>query len=298
MADGTFGTTVDAGYMEVEVVEAVEHHRFDPLPHLMWRNADLDFRSIDRLMRSLEARPPHQGLIRQQEAEDHAALLHLARDPEIAHLAQGRERVALLWDVCQVPDFRKLMTDAHVRLVGQLYRYLAVGKHLPGRLPTDWVEGQLSRLDRIDGDIEQLMQRIAHIRTWSYVANRGDWVADPAHWQGRTQLIEDRLSDALHEALTQRFIDRRHAALHRHLRGGGKLTGSVNTSDEVMVEGHVVGSLRGFLFTPLAGANVTPGRSDSKPLLAAARRALGPAVAERTQFVVTDPDQQFRLTNS
>jgi ATP-dependent RNA helicase SUPV3L1/SUV3 len=296
MADGTFGTTMDAGEMEAEMVEAVEHHRFDPLPHLMWRNADLDFRSIERLLRSLEARPPHPGLIRQQEAEDHAALLHLVRDPEIAHLAQGHERIALLWDVCQVPDFRKLMTDAHVRLLGQLYRYLARGQHVPGRLPSEWVEGQLSRLDRIDGDIDQLMQRIAHIRTWSYVANRGDWVTDPSHWQGRTQLIEDRLSDALHTALTQRFIDRRHAALHRHLRGGGKLTGTVNGSDEVLVEGHVVGTLRGFSFTPSLGTDETPGRVDSKPLLAAARRALGPAVAERTQQLLSDPDLQFRLT--
>jgi ATP-dependent RNA helicase SUPV3L1/SUV3 len=298
MADGTFGTTMEAGEMDGEIVEAVEHHRFDPLPHLMWRNADLDFRSIERLLRSLETRPPHPGLIRQQEAEDHAALLHLARDPEIMHLAQGRDRIALLWDVCQVPDFRKLMTDAHVRLLGQLYRYLARGQHVPGRLPNDWVEGQLARLDRIDGDIDQLMQRIAHIRTWSYVANRGDWVADPSHWQGRAQLIEDRLSDALHAALTQRFIDRRHAALHRHLHGGGKLAGTVNANDEVLVEGHVVGTLRGFSFTPQLGDEEIPNRADSKPLLAAARRALGPAVAERTHLLIADPDQQFRLTET
>jgi ATP-dependent RNA helicase SUPV3L1/SUV3 len=297
MADGTFGTTMDAGDMEAETVEAVEHHRFDPLAHLMWRNADLDFRSIERLLHSLDKRSPHPGLIRQQEAEDQAALQHLARDPEVIALAQGGERVSLLWDVCQVPDFRKLMTDAHVRLLGQLYRYLAAGKHVPGRLPSDWVEGQLSRLDRIDGDIDQLMQRIAHIRTWSYIANRGDWVVDPAHWQARTQLIEDRLSDALHDALTQRFIDRRHAALHRHLRGGGKLTGSVNASDEVMVEGHVVGTLRGFLFAPMLASDEATGRSDSKPLMAAARRALGPAVAERTQLLLGDPDQQFRLSD-
>jgi len=298
MSDGTFGTTMDAGEMDAEIVEAVENHRFDPLPHLIWRNADLDFRSIERLLHSLEARPPHPGLIRQQEAEDHAALIHLARDPEIVHLARDRERIALLWDVCQVPDFRKLMTDAHVRLLGQLYRYLARGHHVPGRLPNDFVEGQLARLDRIEGDIEQLMQRIAHIRTWSYVANRGDWVNDPADWQGRTQLIEDRLSDALHAALTQRFIDKRHAALHRHLRGGGKLTGTVSASDEVMVEGHVVGTLRGFSFTPSLGSDDLAGRSDSKPLLAAARRALGPAVAARSQELAADPDQQFRLTEN
>src|SRR3954468_2903870 len=117
MSDGTFGTTAEVGPMDPEIVDAVENHRVDPLTHLMWRRADLDFRSIDQLLRSLETRPPHPGLIRQQEAEDHQSLQQMARDPEIAGLAHGRDRAALLWDVCQVPDFRKLMTDAHVRLL-------------------------------------------------------------------------------------------------------------------------------------------------------------------------------------
>ncbi len=298
MTDGTFGTTVEAGVMDADVVEAVEHHRFDPLPHLMWRNADLDFRSIDRLLRSLEARPPVPGLIRQQEAEDHQALQHLARDPEIVTLARDRHRIALLWEVCQIPDFRKLMTDAHVRLLGQMFRYLAAGPVLPGRLPVDWVAGQLARLDRVDGDIDHLTQRIAHIRTWSYVAHRGDWIADPGHWQARAQAIEDRLSDALHDALTQRFIDRRHAALHRHLQRGGDLYGTVTENDEVLVEGHAVGTLHGFTFTPLKDMRDADSRVDAKPLLAAARRALGPAVAARARDLAADGDDRFRLSET
>ncbi len=298
MTDGTFGTTTEAGMMDQEVVEAVEQHRFDPLPSLMWRNADLDFRSVDRLLRSLEMRTLQPGLIRQQEAEDHQALQHLARDPEILALAQGRSRVSLLWEVCQIPDFRKLMTDAHVRLLGQMYRYLAVGGLAPGRLPVDWVAGQLARLDRVDGDIDHLTQRIAHIRTWAFVAHRGDWLADPVHWQARAQAIEDRLSDALHEALTQRFIDRRHAALHRHLQSGARLYGTVTEANEVLVEGHTVGTLHGFAFTPLAEARDLPGRAETKPLLAAARRALGPAVAARIRDLAADDDQQFRLDDT
>lgn len=297
MTDGTFGTTADAGDMEADVVEAVEAHRFDPLPHLMWRNADLDFRSVERLLRSLEARPTQPGLIRQQEGEDHLALQYLARDPEIIALAQDRARVALLWEVCQIPDFRKLMADAHVRLLGQMFRHLTAGPRIPGRLPIDWVAGQLARLDRTDGDIDQLTQRLAHIRTWAYVAHRGDWIADPGHWQGRAQAIEDRLSDALHDALTQRFIDKRHAALHRHLQGGGRLYGVVTQSDEVLVEGHAVGTLRGFAFTPQAEAEDFAGRIETKPLLAAARRALGPAVAQRVGQVTAAPDEQFRLND-
>ena len=290
MSDGTFGTTAEVGPMEPEIVDAVENHRVDPLTHLMWRRADLDFRSVDHLLRSLETRPPHPGLIRQQEAEDHQSLRALARDPEIAGLAIGRDRVALLWEVCQVPDFRKLMTDAHVRLLMQLYRYLIDASHA-GRLPTDWVADQIARLDRVDGDIDQLTQRIAHVRTWSFIAHRGDWVVDPAHWQARTQAIEDRLSEALHLALTQRFVDRRRAALHRRLKSGAEMNAVVNAANEVIVEGHVVGDLAGFHFTPLSGANV----EEAKPLLAAARRALAPALTDRAAQLTEDDDDKFRL---
>ena len=286
MTDGTFGTTADAGAMDPEIVEAVENHRFDPLPYLMWRSADLDFRSIERLLHSLERRPPVAGLIRQQEGEDQLALRHLSRDPEVVALADGRDRVMLLWEICQVPDFRKLMTDAHTKLLAQLFQHLTRGD-----LPNDWVAEQVDRLDRVEGDIDQLTSRISHIRTWTYIANRGDWVADPKDWQARTQAVEDRLSDALHQALTQRFVDRRHAALHRRLRDGGTLMGSVTDSDEVLVEGHVVGRLQGLRFEPAADASA----EEARPLLAAARRTLGPAIAKRVAALSQDRNDAFRL---
>jgi ATP-dependent RNA helicase SUPV3L1/SUV3 len=213
----------------------------------------------------------------------------MARDPEIADLAHGRDRVALLWDVCQVPDFRKLMTDAHVRLLSQLYRLL-----IKGRLPSDWVADQIARLDRTDGDIDQLTQRIAHVRTWSFIANRADWVQDPEHWQARAQEIEDRLSEALHAALTQRFVDRRRAAIHRRLKSGSEVLAAVNAADEVIVEGHVVGTLSGLTFTPLAGLDA----EEAKPLFAAARRALGPALADRAAQLTEDEDGKFHLAET
>jgi ATP-dependent RNA helicase SUPV3L1/SUV3 len=292
MSDGTFGTTAEVGPMEPEIVDAVENHRVDPLTHLMWRRADLDFRSVDHLLRSLETRPPHPGLIRQQEAEDHQSLRALARDPEIAALAVTRERVAMLWEICQVPDFRKLMTDAHVRLLAQLYHYL-----IEDRLPSDWVADQVARLDRIDGDIDQLTQRIAHVRTWSFIVHRSDWVVDPAQWQARTQAIEDRLSDALHQALTQRFVDRRRAALHRRLKSGSDVMAVVNAANEVIVEGHVVGDLIGFHFTPQGGLGA-PDAEEVRPLLAAARRVLAPALADRAAQLTEDEDGRFRLSEA
>jgi ATP-dependent RNA helicase SUPV3L1/SUV3 len=287
MSDGTFGTTAEVGPMDPEIVEAVENHRFDPLRHLMWRNAFLDFRSIGTLREGLQERPPVSGLIRQGSAEDQQALEFLAKDPEIAKLAHGQGRVRLLWDVCQVPDFRKLMTDAHVRLLGQLYRHLTAG-----RLPEDWVAGQVERLDRTDGDIDQLTGRITHIRTWTYIAQRSDWMTDPAHWQGVTQGVEDRLSEALHQALTQRFVDRRHAVLHRRLRSGGEIEGKVEAGDEVVVEGHRVGKLIGFRFERAADA----GPDEVRALLAAARRILGPTIAERVRMLAADADTDFKLS--
>jgi ATP-dependent RNA helicase SUPV3L1/SUV3 len=287
MSDGTFGTTADVGAMDPEIVEAVENHRFDTLRHLMWRNTELDFRSIAALRDGLQARPPVPGLIRQGSAEDQRALEFLAKDPEIAQLARGEDRVRLLWDVCQVPDFRKLMTDAHVRLLGRLYRQLTAG-----RLPEDWVAGQITRLDRTDGDIDQLTGRITHIRTWTYIAQRSDWMTDPLHWQGVTQGIEDRLSEALHQALTQRFVDRRHAVLHRRLRSGGEIEGRVEAGDEVIVEGHRVGKLIGFRFERAADAKP----DEIRALLAAARRILGPTIAERVRLLAGDADSAFTLS--
>ncbi|HVO01878.1 MAG TPA: helicase-related protein [Candidatus Cybelea sp.] len=290
MTDGTFGTTAETGPMDAETVEAVENHRFDPLRHLMWRNADLDFRSLRSLKESLQERPPVAGLVRQGTAEDHQALELLAKDPELAELAIGRDRVRLLWEVCQVPDFRKLMADAHIRLLGQLYRHLTANEP-GGRLPEQWIADQVARLDRIDGDIDQLTGRIAHIRTWSYVAHRGDWVADPGHWQGVTQAIEDKLSEALHQALTQRFVDRRHAVLHRRLRSGEDIEGKVQANDAVMVEGHEVGRLVGFRFRRAEDAKP----DEVRALLAAARRILDPVIASRVEALVADNDRGFAI---
>jgi ATP-dependent RNA helicase SUPV3L1/SUV3 len=292
MTDGTFGTTSEVGPMDPDLVEAVENHRVDPIHFLMWRNAELDFRSVDALLKSLDARPPHPGLVRQQEAIDHQSLAALARDDEIRALTQGKGRVALLWEVCQIPDFRKLMTDAHLRLLGQVFRHLARGGLSIGRIPTDWIADQMSRLDRIDGDIDHLTQRIAHIRTWSYIAQRSEWLTDAPHWQARAQEIEDRLSDALHEALTQRFVDRRHAALHRRMTEGARLDAVFGEDGSVTVEGHEVGQLKGLDFFPAVDAN----SEEARPLLAAARRVLGPAMRTRVADLVASADGDFKLS--
>ena len=292
MNDGSFGTTAEVGPLEPEIVEAIENHRFDPLRALYWRNADLDFRSPGLLLQSLEARPPRPGLVRARAADDHLALAALARDDDVARRADNPAALRLLWEVCQIPDYRKTMTDAHTRLIGRVFGHLSGGDGGEGgRLPRDWVADQIARIDRADGDIDTLVARIAHIRTWTYISHRADWLDDPAHWQERARAIEDRLSDALHRCLTQRFVDHRHAVLARRMKAGGLLLGAVTRDGEVVVEGHRVGRLDGFRFTPDADA----GGADARPLMTAARRALAQEIPARLRRVEGDADDAFAL---
>ncbi|HLO78823.1 MAG TPA: helicase-related protein [Magnetospirillum sp.] len=289
MNDGTFGTTADIGGLAPELVEAVENHAFAPVKALSWRNSDLRFTSVEALLGALDRPPPEPGLIRAREADDQVALTHLAHDPDILKLANHPERVKLLWDVAQVPDFRKVMADAHTRLLAQLFRHLTG----PGRrLPTDWLAGHVGRLDRTDGELDTLLGRIAHVRTWTYVSHRADWVADPLHWQERTRAIEDKLSDALHDRLTQRFVDKRTAHLVRRMQDDGDLLSAVARSGEVLVEGHFVGRLSGFRFVP----DTAEGVNAAKAVLAAAARGLKSEIAARTERLCADDDSAFALS--
>ncbi len=291
MSDGTFGTTNEIGPLDEALVDAVENHRFDPLAFVYWRNIDLDFRDPARLLKSLDRRPPRPELLRVRGAEDQAALTTLIRDPEIADLAGNPDSVALLWEVCQVPDFRQILSEHHAQLLSQIYLRLM---HNDRRLPEDWVNAQLARIDRTDGDIDQLIQRIAHVRTWTYITHRSDWLEDNERWQDRARAIEDSLSDALHERLTQRFVDRRATVLVRHLRGDGDLIGAVRKSGDVLVEGEFVGRLNGFQFQP----DETVAGEDARPLLTAARRALTGEIPRRIKQLEQDNDGAFALVEN
>ena len=177
-------------------------------------------------------------------------LEHAARDDDIRALAKTRRAVERLWEVCQVPDYRKISPATHAELATTLYGFLMREE----TIPTDWFARQVEQADHAEGDIDTLSNRIAHIRTWTFAANRPDWLADPEHWQGITRAVEDKLSDALHERLTERFVDRRTSVLMRRLRENTDLETDISKTGEVMVEGHVIGRLDGFMFTPDASA--------------------------------------------
>ena len=287
MSDGTFGTTAEHGPLDPEIVEAVETHRFDPLTRLNWRNSRLRFESIDALLKSLDERPSVPGLVQAREADDHRALLALARHREVAELAGNRGAVRLLWEVCQIPDFRKVMTESHTRLLAHIFTQLAGPEE---RLPTPWIAAQMRNLDRTDGDIDSLMARMAHIRTWTYITHRGDWVEGAPTWQEQARGIEDRLSDALHDRITQRFVDRRSAFLVRRLASDDELTASVSTAGEVKVEGAYVGRLDGLRFVPDAIDGI-----EMRLVNAAANRVLRGEIAARARLLSADADPAFAI---
>jgi ATP-dependent RNA helicase SUPV3L1/SUV3 len=271
------------------VVEQIATHRFDPAPRLMWRNHRLEFGTVAALLRSLEAPPPHPDLARAREAEDVEALRALWADAEIAEMAKGGASVRLLWDVCQTPDFRKTSMQEHAALLGRIYRFLH-GE--TGAIPSDWIEGQVRRLDRTDGDIDALSKRLAYVRTWTYVANRGRWVDDPAGWRERTRAVEDRLSDALHDRLTKRFVDRRTSVLMQRLKQKERLVAEVSDTGEVTVEGHAVGRIEGFRFRPDPAA----GAEELKTLRAASLQALAAQFAHRADKFYNAPDTEIDVT--
>jgi ATP-dependent RNA helicase SUPV3L1/SUV3 len=286
--DGTFGTTGRCPPFDDETVRALETHTFEPLKVLQWRNSDLDFSSLGALQASLAMVPNEPGLTRAPIAEDILVLEHAARDDEIRALATKRDAIERLWDVCQVPDYRKIAPATHTELVVTLYGFL-MREH---KIPTDWFSNQVSQADRTDGDIDTLSNRIAHVRTWTFVANRPDWLADPAHWQDVTRGVEDKLSDALHERLTERFVDRRTSVLMRRLRENTMLETEIKKTGEVVTEGHVIGRLEGFSFTP----DTTADTSETKALQAAARSALAGEIDARARKLAQAPDRDFILT--
>ena len=181
---------------------------------LQWRNSKLDFSSVGALQVSLALAPAHEVLTRAPIAEDLRVLDHVARDADIRETAEGAKAVERLWEACQIPDYRRIAPAAHAELVTTLFGFLMQ----KGRIPDAWFAAQVDQADRADGDIDTLSGRIAQIRTWTFVANRPDWLADPEHWQGITREVENKLSDALHERLTERFVDRRTSVSMRRLR--------------------------------------------------------------------------------
>ncbi len=288
--DGTFGTlglSEESGGFSDGEIAAIEEHRFRPMDWVYWRNADLDFTDVRSLIVSLEHKPDDPVLRPAPEAIDLAVLKLISEDPAIA--ARKGAQARRLWAVCGLPDFRKVGPMHHARMVRRLFSYIGEGGHIPH----EWFAAEVARLDNMSGDIEALADRLAGIRSWAYIAHRSDWLKEPAKWAERTREVEARLSDALHERLTQRFVDRRTAVLVRDIgaRGADALPVTVAADGEVSVGPEPIGHLTGFEFRVDPSARL----ADKRLLLAAAERRLGDELDRRANALIEAPDETFAL---
>ncbi|WP_114227412.1 MULTISPECIES: helicase-related protein [Sphingomonas] len=289
--DGTFGTLGlggdnGAAFSDEEVL-AIEEHRFRPLDHLYWRNSDLDFTDVRALIASLEEKSGDPLLRAAPLSIDLAVLKAIAEDPAVAVMRGIQAR--RLWAACGLPDFRKVGPMHHARMVRRVFSYIGEGGHIAA----DWFAAEVARLDNVQGDIEALADRLAGVRSWAYIAHRADWLKEPAKWAERTRAVEGRLSDALHAALTQRFVDRRTAVLVRDIgaRGADALPVTVAADGEVSVGPEPIGHLAGFDFT----VDPTARLADKRLLLAAAERRLGEELDRRARELAEGDDRLFTL---
>lgn len=276
--DGTFGTLAGTGSHDSEFtpeeIYAIEEHRFAPLTHLFWRDSEPDCSSVANLIADLERLPGRPELRIAPEAIDLAVLKRLADDPAILAEAKGNKRVARLWDACRLPDFRQHGAETHARFVARLWTDLK-----DGQIPGDHVARAIAELDRPDGDIDTLQGRIAAIRSWSYIAQRPDWVLAREEMAARARAAEARLSDALHGRLTERFVNRRTSVLMKKLGPDAGLLPVTVEEDRVLVDGEAIGVLSGFRFRVDPAARL----ADHKLLLAAAERHLPVLLARRAE---------------
>ncbi len=285
--DGAFGITGDCPPLDDATIAAIENHQFDPVEALQWRSDALDFSSIASLRRSLEKSSTRPELVRARPDDDEEALIKLSADADIRDRTLGAAATELLWQVCQVPDFRKVSFDQHMRLLAELHEQIEGG----GRIGDAWLAARVERLADREGEIDTISSRIAHVRTWTYLSNRSQWVENASYWQGRTREIEDSLSDALHEKLTQRFVDRRTSALLKKLRDETPILAGVTEDGDVIVEGQFVGRLLGFEFAVDPRARGL----DAKRMRGAAERALAPVLAARAAALANAAENELQL---
>jgi len=284
--NGTFGVTGHAENFDEEMILRLESHDFQPVKMVQWRNPRLDFSSINNLRHTLEESPDHPALTRVPVATDQISLEFLSRN-EAGKLASSEEDVRLLWECCQIPDYRNISPAQHGEIITHIYADLMTRN----KVDADWIAEQVRFCDNANGDIDTLSNRIRQVRTWTFVANRRNWLEDPAHWRETTRDIENRLSDALHEKLTQRFVDRRTSILIRHLRDRRMLSPAINDKGEISVEGHLIGTIDGFRFS-LAKSD---GDTDAKGLRAAAANAVAPEIRNRAERLSGAPNEEIVL---
>ena len=286
--NGTFGVIDESLKFDEETIEQVESHSFFPLKNLWWRNTDLNFSSVNKLIKSLDKAPPFNFMRKKVGALDAICLTHLSQIDTIKTKIENEENLSLLWNICQIPDFSNTLSGMHFNLLEKTFELLLS----KGKLDNEWIKSQITRLDRYDGEIDTLLNRIANVRTWTFITNRSNWLDETEYWQDQAKTIEDKLSDELHERLTQRFVDKKIVVLNKTLKEFNNLEAIVRIDGRVFVEGEEVGTLNGFDFIPTLSNG-----ENAAPILTAARKTLPKEISRRVKELLMSDNAAFKFDN-
>ncbi len=281
LSDGSFGITGDCQEINAEEVELLENHKFEDIHTIYWRNSNLNFNNGTTLIKSLEERPNKGWLKRIYECEDEKVLKHILKDSQNLNIFNNKSELKLLWECCQIPDFVKKNYGQHLEVVGKVFNFL---REKPGRITNNYMKQQLSSLNNLDGNVDSLSNRIANVRTWSYVSNKINWVENQDYWIERTKNLEDKLSDRLHEELTKSFIDKRASVLARSLKQDISLETKIVENEKVMINQEYIGHLKGLKLE--LDLKIDSLESDKKSLKKAARKSVSPEIISRIDQII------------
>ena len=279
--DGTFGITGQCENLSSDEIEKLEKHELNNINMIYWRNSKLNFSSLENLIASLEIKSKNEFLRKIYDCEDEKVLKFLIKNNKDLTINNEKDQIKTLWECCQIPDFSKKAYGNHIEVVKKVFEFL---NSKIKKVSNDYMKTQLKYLDKYDGNIDTLTNRISNVRTWSYVANKKGWVDNSDYWIERTKYIEDKLSDKLHEELTKSFIDKRISVLSRSLKQDIVLGTEIKNENEVIIDGQYIGNLKGMkLDLDLKAGSM---KTDIKSLKKAARQAIAPELMRRTNEII------------
>jgi len=279
--DGNFGVTGQCKEMRQEEVDLLENHKFEEIQNLFWRNSNLNFNNPLALIKSLDEKPHRSWLRKIHECIDEKALKYFLRDKNFENINFDKEKLALLWECCQIPDFVKKTYGHHYEVISNVFKFLISDK---GKITNDYMRLKLIKLDKLEGNVDSLSNRIANVRTWSYVSNKNNWVENQHYWIEKTKLLEDKLSDRLHEELSKTFIDKRASVLARGLKQDMEFNTKILENNEVMIDDQFIGKIKGLKLELDLKKNAL--ETDIKSLKKAARQSVGPELEKRIQTII------------
>ena len=279
--DGSFGITGDCKELSAEEIELIESHKLEPIQYIFWRNSNLNFKNFESLINSLDEKPTKKILRRIYDCEDEKLLKFFLKEHSKYNIKNEKNSLEIIWECCQIPDFVKHTYGHHLEVVSEVFGFLTSGKK---KVLNKYMKKQLNSLDKLEGNVDSISNRIANVRTWSYVSNKKGWVENQDYWIERTKILEDKLSDRLHEELTKSFIDKRASILARGLKQDIDLKTEITDQKNVLIDGQYIGELKGLKLN--LDLKIDSLDTDIKSLKKASRQGVGPELVKRINQII------------